>query len=339
MSLSYKLAIVGAVVLCGGILTYHLLQSDPSSSAPTVAPPQPTRPQSKMLTPSSDPPRPASANAPDPETIAPTQDQPGLSDLMSRIRRRMDQPSDEALGLHPSTGLDALSPLARTTPKQLNQDLATPATEAPDPLTDGDSDSLESPHQPQEPTDPAPPRRVSTPIVVTHRQDDPPATPQPNDDPQQAPEPEQHQQADHAPKTTADNPGAPQTYTVYPGDTFSTIAVKVYGSEHHWIDIAMANPFVDPKQLYVGQQLNLPSTQELLDAGMGSAGADDSGQTLTHIVRPGETLTTIAKRYYNNPNRWRVIFDTNRDKIGNDPDRLQAGELLKIPVLSDSPSH
>ena len=49
-----------------------------------------------------------------------------------------------------------------------------------------------------------------------------------------------------------------------------------------------------------------------------------------HIVRRGETLSGIARRYYGFASRWPVIYKTNRDVIGN-PDVLIPGTKLVIP--------
>ena len=53
-------------------------------------------------------------------------------------------------------------------------------------------------------------------------------------------------------------PAGQQTYTVRKGDTLWAIATRVYGNGQKWVDIAQANPSIDPAKLAVGQQLILP---------------------------------------------------------------------------------
>lgn len=53
-----------------------------------------------------------------------------------------------------------------------------------------------------------------------------------------------------------------------------------------------------------------------------------SGQTYT--VVSGDTLSRIAKQFYNDGNQWQRIFDANRD-ILNNPDRIAPGQHLRIP--------
>ncbi|MBN1621425.1 MAG: LysM peptidoglycan-binding domain-containing protein [Endomicrobiales bacterium] len=48
-----------------------------------------------------------------------------------------------------------------------------------------------------------------------------------------------------------------------------------------------------------------------------------------HKVVPGDTLRSIAQRYYNNPNNWQLIYNANKDKIERGQPRL--GEELTIP--------
>ena len=49
-----------------------------------------------------------------------------------------------------------------------------------------------------------------------------------------------------------------------------------------------------------------------------------------HVVTKGDTLFSLAQRYYNNRSRWRDIFEANRDKMANE-NSLQIGMELRIP--------
>lgn len=50
----------------------------------------------------------------------------------------------------------------------------------------------------------------------------------------------------------------------------------------------------------------------------------------TYTVAKGDTLSHIAKQFYGDANKWRKIFEANRDVIKN-PDLIHPGEVLKIP--------
>ncbi len=50
----------------------------------------------------------------------------------------------------------------------------------------------------------------------------------------------------------------------------------------------------------------------------------------TYTVRAGDTLSSIAQRFYGNPADWQVIFQANRSVIQN-PNLIFQGEVLQIP--------
>lgn len=52
----------------------------------------------------------------------------------------------------------------------------------------------------------------------------------------------------------------------------------------------------------------------------------------TYIVKPGDTLSGIAKDVYGDWKHWQDIFEANRDKISN-PDLIQVGWELKLPKI------
>ena len=320
MSRSYKVAIVLAVLLCAAVVFYHTMQSNNPGDTPLAIepPPEPLQPQHPSANQAS-----AKQNLDEVDDLA----KPGLGGLMTRIRSPIDTNEEESSDTENSPTDDSSPTSISTT--------AEPAQEADDQaLTDNhtEPDTTEPQEEETETEVPTITFGRATPMVVDVPEKEL-SEPSPPDD--LAPRSIKIVR-DSPPTATKDNhkPADKKTYMVLSGDTFSTIAVKVYGSEQHWIDIAMANPFVDPKRMYVGQILKLPNIKDV--AGDPTQQASDApGQTVTHIVRPGETLSSIAKRYYNNPDRWREVFDHNRETIGRDPDSLQAGAMLKIPLTPD----
>ena len=51
----------------------------------------------------------------------------------------------------------------------------------------------------------------------------------------------------------------------------------------------------------------------------------------TYTVKPGDSLSKIAKHKYGNANLWKTIYEANKDRIKN-PDLIQVGWELKIPA-------
>jgi LysM repeat protein len=58
--------------------------------------------------------------------------------------------------------------------------------------------------------------------------------------------------------------------------------------------------------------------------------------TRTYTVRPGDTLSAIAQRFYGNPADWPYLYHVNSAVISN-PNEIYVGEVLKIP--SDPPAN
>ncbi|MCA9000248.1 MAG: LysM peptidoglycan-binding domain-containing protein [Planctomycetaceae bacterium] len=58
-------------------------------------------------------------------------------------------------------------------------------------------------------------------------------------------------------------------------------------------------------------------------------------QTLTYVVRPGDTLTGISFKFYGTISRYQQIFDANRSQLSS-VDNLKVGTELVIPPKDNS---
>jgi nucleoid-associated protein YgaU len=54
-------------------------------------------------------------------------------------------------------------------------------------------------------------------------------------------------------------------------------------------------------------------------------------KTKTYTVDSGDNLSAIAKQELGDANRWREIYELNKDVIGDNPDLIQPGMELKLP--------
>ncbi len=63
--------------------------------------------------------------------------------------------------------------------------------------------------------------------------------------------------------------------------------------------------------------------------------ARQSGFIAEHTVGPGDTLGHIAKKYYGSAYHYPLIYEANKDVIGDDPDLIIDGTVLKIPKLPE----
>ncbi|MEM1355229.1 MAG: LysM peptidoglycan-binding domain-containing protein [Planctomycetota bacterium] len=125
-----------------------------------------------------------------------------------------------------------------------------------------------------------------------------------------------------------------RTYTVQPGDTLSGIAQEVYDDETAWIDIAQANGSIDPTRLQPGQVLILPDI-DIADQPDPEPLPVAPGLEQTYEIQPGDNLSRIAQRFYSDPDAWQVIYNRNRDRIGDSPNRLKVGMTIIIPPRYD----
>ncbi len=71
-----------------------------------------------------------------------------------------------------------------------------------------------------------------------------------------------------------------------------------------------------------------PPPRSTTPAAKSTAAPAKSGRT--HVVAKGETLSSIARKYYGDASKWKVIFNANRNRIA-DPNRLAVGTRLIIP--------
>ena len=53
-------------------------------------------------------------------------------------------------------------------------------------------------------------------------------------------------------------------------------------------------------------------------------------QPQTYTVKPGDTLSKIAKEHLGSANAYMDIFNANTDQL-SDPDKIKPGQVLKIP--------
>jgi nucleoid-associated protein YgaU len=61
-----------------------------------------------------------------------------------------------------------------------------------------------------------------------------------------------------------------------------------------------------------------------------AAPAPASQAARTYTVKPGDTLSGIAKSQLGQANDYMKIFEANRDQL-SDPDKIKPGQVLKIP--------
>lgn len=69
----------------------------------------------------------------------------------------------------------------------------------------------------------------------------------------------------------------------------------------------------------------------LASPGASPSPARPSGSEQNYTVETGDTLGTIAQKFYDDSTQWRKIYDANRAAIGDNPDAIKVGTQLRIP--------
>ena len=110
-------------------------------------------------------------------------------------------------------------------------------------------------------------------------------------------------------------PAATLAYRVRKGDTLEGIARRVYGEAGASERIRDARHQV-PRTIRQGQTLLLPGPPPVI-------------RSRPYVVREGDSLYKIAARVLGDGDRWRVIYEANRDTLPS-PMSLHEGQILRI---------
>ena len=100
-------------------------------------------------------------------------------------------------------------------------------------------------------------------------------------------------------------------YVVKKGDTLIKIASKYNMS---YKTLVSYNNIKDANKIYVGQIIKIPKKDEVI-------------MPSTYIVKKGDTLIKIAKKYNIN---WKDLYEVNKNVIGSNPNLIKIGMVLKI---------
>ncbi len=76
----------------------------------------------------------------------------------------------------------------------------------------------------------------------------------------------------------------------------------------------------------------LPDFSDVRGGGSSSAPTPEETRAQTYTVKPGDSLSKIAKAIYGDAARWTAIYEANRDSIKN-PDLIHPGQVLKLPQV------
>ncbi len=144
------------------------------------------------------------------------------------------------------------------------------------------------------------------------------------------------------------------THKVGGKDSLYSLAKRYYGDSAKWSKILNANTEViyDRNSLPRGEELIIPDVRVLDErdpnkpapvtsfptkkapavAAVSEKSATSGGNEKRHIVKEGDSLFKIAKKYYGSVKDWELIADANQDVIG-DNNTVYVGRELIIPGI------
>ncbi len=133
-------------------------------------------------------------------------------------------------------------------------------------------------------------------------------------------------------------------YRIRKGDTLVRIAVHMYGSARMVRALERANPGLDPRRMRVGQIIHLPRASRASHVSSANSYRSRRHHTVSHsragytvrgrvyVVRAGDSLRGLARRFYRTSAYWKLIYRANRRIIGSNPNNIRVGERLTIPA-------
>ncbi|MFH0945216.1 MAG: LysM peptidoglycan-binding domain-containing protein [Planctomycetota bacterium] len=141
----------------------------------------------------------------------------------------------------------------------------------------------------------------------------------------------------------------PTSHVVKRGETLGQLAKRYLGASRRWPELVAENAPLDPRALQVGQVLRIPGVGDWDTQDLGSepeepvareeapdkqvpieASQSRRPTASEHVVKKGETLSSISNRYYGDCMQWKRIYLANRDRIP-DARRVEVGTILRLP--------
>ena len=165
---------------------------------------------------------------------------------------------------------------------------------------------------------------------------------------------------------------ANKEHIIQPGDTFSGLAVKYFGSPKYTNMIEDANPNKDPRKLRVGMKIVIPPGPEaeagstvapspspavlpspspssvrsepeapkpadpsrMLSARRIIPPPEPAAAERAYTVKPGDTWETLSKRFMKTAN-WTPLFEHNLERVKGDRRSLRPGLVIELPEGAD----
>ncbi len=120
-----------------------------------------------------------------------------------------------------------------------------------------------------------------------------------------------------------------ERHRVQEGDTIASLARQYYGSAQFAEFLISRNKqLADPARLRVGEIVNIvPRPTDGRPPAVGPA----TPATREYRVKAGDSFYRIARDVLGDATRWNELFLMNKKLVGNDPTKLQIGQVIALP--------
>ncbi len=120
-----------------------------------------------------------------------------------------------------------------------------------------------------------------------------------------------------------------ERHRVQEGDTIASLARQYYGSAQFAEFLISRNKqLADPTRLRVGEIVNIvPRRTDGKPPAVGPA----TPATREYRVKSGDSFYRIARDVLGDAKRWNELYEMNKKLVGNDPTKLQIGQVIVLP--------
>jgi len=122
-------------------------------------------------------------------------------------------------------------------------------------------------------------------------------------------------------------------HTIKPGESLSMVAKIYYGDYKKFPIIAKFNNMSDATRIEVGQKIKVPELDgvPLLTK---KQEIETGKKYIIHTIKPGESLSMVAKTYYGDYKKFPIIAKFNNM---SDATQITVGQKIKVPAIEEMP--
>jgi nucleoid-associated protein YgaU len=93
----------------------------------------------------------------------------------------------------------------------------------------------------------------------------------------------------------------------------------------------------NPQDIHIQQHLEALEARKAAPPAEAQQAAPKAVILTTHALQADETLSHLSLKYYGHATEpyWRLIYEANKEAIGDNPNHVHVGTVLNIPVLPE----